>query len=90
MGGNYDVKRTACRHEATDYIDKYQGMSEEQVDAAIMPLLRAAERSFSRSLSLTPASRRPGPPMQRRHTSDDNDNGGLKRGLRGQTQPIPV
>lgn len=35
--------KTACKHEHIDYIAKYQDMTKEQVDNAIMPLLRAAE-----------------------------------------------
>jgi hypothetical protein len=42
LGGNFDVRRTACRHEHINYIPRYQGMSKEEVDAVIMPLLRAA------------------------------------------------
>ena len=57
IGGRYDHKRTACSHADINYIPKYQGMSKEQVDAAIMPLLRAATDA-DRNVSPTPASNR--------------------------------
>lgn len=52
-GGRYDRLRTVCTHEDIDYIDKYRGMTKEQVDAAIMPLLRLV-----RPVSPTPATAR--------------------------------
>lgn len=45
--GNYDRRRTACSHYNIDNIDRYRGLSKEQVDAAIMPILRARHRSAS-------------------------------------------
>lgn len=44
LGGAYETRRTACRHDDIDYIPRYQGMSAEEVNAAIMPLLRAQAR----------------------------------------------
>ena len=61
--GSFDVKRTACKHEDIDYIPKYQGLTKQEVDSLIMPLLRAAddqaqERARSLSPSAAAASRR--------------------------------
>ena len=38
-GGNYNSGKTPCRHEDIDYLEKYQVMSKEEVDAVIMSLL---------------------------------------------------
>ena len=46
LGGRYDSQRTACSHFDIDYEPRYRGLSREQVDAAIMPLLR--DRSHER------------------------------------------
>ena len=48
---NFDVRRTACKHEHIDYIVKYQDMIKKQIDVVIMFLLRAVENeSESKSL----------------------------------------
>lgn len=38
-GGNYNNKKTACKHQDVDYLPQYQGMTDEQVKSHIMPLL---------------------------------------------------
>ena len=35
LGGNYDMKRTACKHEHIDHIAAYQGMSRDEVNAMV-------------------------------------------------------
>lgn len=47
LSGRYDVEKTACSHANIHYIPKYQDLTKEQVDAAIMPLLPAAKRAHS-------------------------------------------
>lgn len=47
LGGNYHVRRTACKHENIDYLAAFRGMSKQEVDAHIQPLLDAMEESES-------------------------------------------
>ncbi len=56
LGGNFDVRKTACKHEDIAYIPKYIGMTKEEVDAVIMPLLRAAD-GVARNRSGSPSER---------------------------------
>ena len=39
QGGHYNSGKTACKHEDIDYLTGFQGMSKEEVDAHIKPLL---------------------------------------------------
>lgn len=36
-----NIKKTVCSHEDIHYVHTYEGMTKEQVDAAIAPLLAA-------------------------------------------------
>ena len=47
LGGNYHVKKTACKHEHINYLSTFRGMSKQEVDAHIQPLLDAMEDSES-------------------------------------------
>ena len=69
LNGNYDIKKTTCSHANIHYIDKYQGLSKEQVNAAIIPFLRAKKRSAFP----TPAKRRPGLSRSLIGASDDDE-----------------
>lgn len=42
-GGAYDAYRTSVRHDEIEYVPRYQGMSAEEVNAAIMSLLKEME-----------------------------------------------
>ncbi|KAA6406587.1 MAG: hypothetical protein FRX48_09642 [Lasallia pustulata] len=65
LGGNFDIMRTACRHEHIDYIPRYQNMmTKEQVDTAIMPLLRAVDDPMTEDQSPTRQPRLQGQPGQ--------------------------
>lgn len=55
LGGRYDVKRTACSHGDINYVVRYRGMSKDEVDSVIMPLLRAADEGV-RDRSVSPAA----------------------------------
>lgn len=44
-GGNFDVRVTACKHEDIDYIQRFSGMTKEEVDSWVMPLLLAADQA---------------------------------------------
>lgn len=46
VGGNYNFKKTACRHEDIDYLDEYKGMTDDEVKSHIMPLLIAGGGAF--------------------------------------------
>jgi hypothetical protein len=37
---NFNSHKTSCSHAAVNYIEKYRGMDNEQVNAAIKPLLK--------------------------------------------------
>lgn len=39
VGGNYNARQTACRHEAIDYIPMFDGLTAEQVNARLKPML---------------------------------------------------
>lgn len=41
VGGNYNHKKTACKHDDIDYLPAYQGMTNDQVNSHIKPLLAA-------------------------------------------------
>jgi len=41
LGGNFDVKKTACSHDKIDYLLEFAGISKAEVDSYIMPLLVA-------------------------------------------------
>lgn len=47
LGGNFDVKKTACSHDKIDYLPEFAGMSKAEVDSHIMPLLVAQEEEES-------------------------------------------
>lgn len=85
--GNYDRKKTACGHADIEYVNRYRGLSKEQVDAAIMPLLRPS------SASPTPATarQRPHDRDRRRHPDEEDDEdgkGGKGGGLGAAGNPI--
>ena len=41
LGGNYDVRRTACKHENIDYCERYQGLTKAQQLVALQIHQRA-------------------------------------------------
>ena len=49
-GEHFRQQVTACSHEDIDYIEKHQGMTKEQVNAAIKPLLEEQARRRSKTL----------------------------------------
>ena len=56
LGGNFNVRKTVCKHEDIAYIPKYIRMTKEEVDAVIIPLLRAAD-GVIRNRSGSPSKR---------------------------------
>ncbi|KAI4208824.1 MAG: hypothetical protein LQ351_008165 [Letrouitia transgressa] len=57
MGINFfDAYKTACKHEDIDYVEKFYGMSKEEVDSIIMPLLKAADQAARTARSESPTS----------------------------------
>ena len=46
MGGNFNNKKTACKHADIDYLPEYQGMTNEEVNSHIMPLLVAGGGAY--------------------------------------------
>ena len=77
LGGNFDVRRTSCSHEEIDYLPAFHGMTREQVNSHIMPLLDAmkreevARRDRSRSPTADAARRH----AQRRNTASKSNSG---------------
>lgn len=45
-GGNYNNKKTACKHEDVNYIAAYQGMTDKEVKSHIMPLLAPGDGAY--------------------------------------------
>ena len=46
VSGNYNHKKTACKHKDIDYLPKYQGMTNDEVNLYIMPLLAAGGGAY--------------------------------------------
>lgn len=45
-GGNYNHKKTACRHDNIDYLPQFQGMTADEVNSHIRPLLAAGGGAY--------------------------------------------
>jgi len=56
LGGNFNIRKTVYKHEDIAYIPKYIRITKEEVDAVIMPLLRAAD-GVIRNRSGSPSKR---------------------------------
>jgi len=39
LGGNFNVKKTACSHDKIDYLPEFAGMLKAEVNSYIIPLL---------------------------------------------------
>ena len=46
VGGNFNHRKTACKHEEVDYVPRFQGMTEEEVRSHIMPLLISGRGAY--------------------------------------------